>query len=79
MMARVSPLILLVVGLGMTMVPRHGLFAGPQGPTDLPWWATLFLILLGVAVTALAIARDHRPAAADPAPRARRGRDSPGS
>jgi heat shock protein HtpX len=62
MKARVSPLILLVVGLGMTWF-LVGLFTSPQGPTDLPWWATLFLILLGVAVTALAIAVtiDPRP------------------
>ena len=66
MLARVPPLILLVVGFGMTMF-LVTVFAGPQGPTELPWWATLFVLLLGVAVTALAIA-----VTIDPRPRALR-------
>jgi heat shock protein HtpX len=64
MMARVSPLILLVASIGTTAY-LLALFTAPQGPADLPWWATLFLIMLGVAVTALAIAVtiDPRPPA----------------
>jgi len=66
MLARIPPLILLVVGFGMTMF-LVTVFAGSQAATDLPWWATLFVLLLGVAVTALAIA-----VAIDPRPRALR-------
>jgi heat shock protein HtpX len=67
MRARVAPLSLLAIGLGMTWIMGTGL-ASAQGLTDLPWWASLFVILLSVAVTALAAA-----VAIDPGPRGLRG------
>lgn len=60
--ARVPPLILAV--LGLVMIAGFGqLLIGPADPANPPWWASLFMLLLAVAVTALGIAVtiDPRP------------------
>jgi len=52
--ARLPPLVLAVVGLVMIAGFGSQLLAAPGSTT--PWWASLFLALLAVAVTALGIA-----------------------
>ena len=73
MLARVPPLILLVVGFGMTLFLVTAL-RRPAGTDRPPVVGHLFLMLLAVAVTALADRRDDRSPAAAAAPSPRRGR-----
>jgi heat shock protein HtpX len=53
MRARISPIVLAVVGLALTSA-YAGSWLALSGPRDAPWWSGLFLTLLAVALVSIA-------------------------